>query len=786
MACDVPGRDVDLVRLIDTYAAIAHGAGGGQTVFVAGDEGSGRTALLRALPAELERVDPKPIVLAGSFRDGRFVAWSEAHVPIATAVDVVTNVVELAEALIPYAALVGQVLSKGQAAVDLVRRLIGASERLRPTEFLPQLLRELCTQGPVVCLIDDADRGPAGLWGDLVLGLAGRIAAELRLLLVLAIDGPMHLGAGAIQLGEHDDDEPETLYVARKLTGRGIADWHPLERVTRRELERWTGPAASGLLQRLLDVTGGRAAWAAQLWNHWQANDVVQSPSGSPYWQFAADGYQRALDPVDDVLERRLRQLVGNDARALDRARELLVCAALEGRRFTTDAVAGALGRDQDQVAGLIDSKLALNDQQQNRLVLQAGSVSVDDKTGKRHLSLYRFQAELAWLTLGRYHGLSDDERRKLAEKLANTLRTLYGREAHRVAGVLARLFEIAADPDAAHHFQRMADAGVNRAIIVWRARQVLVAAEPRDRADRRRASQILLRAADALLDSGPFPEGLRFAEAAQRLAPLERDYATALYLTGVHRWRLGDHEQARNELTRVLGLYDWLADRRGEASARLALAAINADHAAYDDGPPPTDPRAYRDVQRTLDCPQPPDDTLLEQARAGDDAAFAIVYDRHAAAAYGLARHMLHSRRVAEDVVQEAFLSLWRTDRYRSEQGDLRNLVLTIVRNRAIDVLRQDRSHRAQERRNDTAAWSLMAAAADDEVQEGVTQRRLRAALSTLPDAQRHALELAFLGGMTHTEIALRLNEPIRTIKVTIRLGLEQLRAELNATSCR
>jgi AAA ATPase domain len=181
VACDVPGRDRDLVGLIDAYVAIAQGGGGGQTVFVAGDEGSGRTALLRALATELERINPQPVVLAGAFRDGRFVAWSEEEVPVATAVDVVKNVVELAEALIPYAALVGQVLSKSQAAVELVRRLIGESERLGPTQFLPQLLRELCMRGPVVCLIDDADHAPAGLWGDLVLGLAGRIAAELRL-----------------------------------------------------------------------------------------------------------------------------------------------------------------------------------------------------------------------------------------------------------------------------------------------------------------------------------------------------------------------------------------------------------------------------------------------------------------------------------------------------------------------------------------------------------------------------------------------------------------------------
>jgi RNA polymerase sigma-70 factor (ECF subfamily) len=91
----------------------------------------------------------------------------------------------------------------------------------------------------------------------------------------------------------------------------------------------------------------------------------------------------------------------------------------------------------------------------------------------------------------------------------------------------------------------------------------------------------------------------------------------------------------------------------------------------------------------------------------------------------------MLHSQDAAQDVVQEAFLSLWRTDAYRSEKGSLRNFVLTITRNRAIDVLRKDRPRSAQERSDDTAAWILSAA---DHNQVAPAQRdsqqHLRAAL--------------------------------------------------------
>jgi RNA polymerase sigma-70 factor (ECF subfamily) len=195
----------------------------------------------------------------------------------------------------------------------------------------------------------------------------------------------------------------------------------------------------------------------------------------------------------------------------------------------------------------------------------------------------------------------------------------------------------------------------------------------------------------------------------------------------------------------------------------------------------------AYRSARRALDDAQPSDAMLLEQARAGDAAAFATVYDRHAGAAYGLARRMLHSPSAAQDVVQEAFISLWRTDGYRAEKGSLRNFVLGIVRYRAIDALRKDRRHSTQEHSDDTLVAGLPAAERTDvEVEQRDTQRLLRAALTTLPDAQHRALDLAFYEGLTHTEIALRLDEPIGTIKSRIRLGLQRLHAQIDPASCR
>jgi len=196
---------------------------------------------------------------------------------------------------------------------------------------------------------------------------------------------------------------------------------------------------------------------------------------------------------------------------------------------------------------------------------------------------------------------------------------------------------------------------------------------------------------------------------------------------------------------------------------------------------------RAYASTRRRAESARRSDAALLAQAHAGDAAAFAVVYDRHAAAAYSLAHRMTHTRSSAHDVVQESFLSLWRTDKYCEDKGSLRNFVLGIVRNRAIDVLRTERRRGTQERSDEAAVLSLSAPdRTDDEVGQREAQRLLRGALASLPEAQRRALELAFFEGLTHAEIAQRLDAPIGTIKGRIRLGLNKLRADIDAASYR
>ena len=171
-----------------------------------------------------------------------------------------------------------------------------------------------------------------------------------------------------------------------------------------------------------------------------------------------------------------------------------------------------------------------------------------------------------------------------------------------------------------------------------------------------------------------------------------------------------------------------------------------------------------------------------MQRASGGDAGAFAAIYDRHAVAALGLARRMVRPQAAAEDVVQEAFLALWRSDSYRPAKGSVRSFLLRIVHNGAVDHLRRERARGAGRLVDEALAHRL---AADDaihvEAERAEAARTVRDALATLPEVQQRPLALAYFGGLSHVEIALAIDVPIGTVKSRLRLGLEKLRVQVD-----
>jgi RNA polymerase sigma-70 factor, ECF subfamily len=176
-------------------------------------------------------------------------------------------------------------------------------------------------------------------------------------------------------------------------------------------------------------------------------------------------------------------------------------------------------------------------------------------------------------------------------------------------------------------------------------------------------------------------------------------------------------------------------------------------------------------------------DEDLMPLVGRQDPLAFEVFYDRHAGAAYSLAYRIVGSRSAAEDVTQEALLSIWRSGaRYDRVRGSVRAWTLGIVRNRAIDLLRKEsgRSPQLATGGGELLERSAAEELTDSEALRRETAREVRGAIEDLPDDQSKVIRLAYYGGFSHSEIAEMLNQPLGTVKGRMRLAMEKIRATL------
>jgi RNA polymerase sigma-70 factor, ECF subfamily len=171
-------------------------------------------------------------------------------------------------------------------------------------------------------------------------------------------------------------------------------------------------------------------------------------------------------------------------------------------------------------------------------------------------------------------------------------------------------------------------------------------------------------------------------------------------------------------------------------------------------------------------------DEDLMSLAGNSDAGAFAGLYDRHSRASYSLAYRMMGDRQAAEDLVQEAFLSVWRSARsYRAERGSVRTWILSIVHNRGIDQLRTMASRRRVHDKVEATTSVAQPSEAFAETWRNSQREQVREALRILPSEQLKVLELAYYSGYTHVEIANLLDLPLGTVKGRMRLGLQKVR---------
>ncbi len=186
--------------------------------------------------------------------------------------------------------------------------------------------------------------------------------------------------------------------------------------------------------------------------------------------------------------------------------------------------------------------------------------------------------------------------------------------------------------------------------------------------------------------------------------------------------------------------------------------------------------------MDRGIDLSDASDAAVVVAIGRWREDALAEAYRRHAGAVFALAQRLIHDRAMAEEIVQEVFVRLWDApDRFDPARGSLRSFLLAQCHGRSVDLIRSEESRRAREDREHMqraeAGYDL-----EHEVFDLAMAEQVRDALGDLPEGERRAIELAYLGGHTYREVAALLGEPEGTVKSRIRAGLRRMRSSLAA----
>ena len=452
-----------------------------------------------------------------------------------------------------------------------------SASEVRPDEAMRRLkatLREEAARRPLVHIVDAVEEAEGSWWPWFLNDLSPDIASGLRLVIVLAIDGPS-------ALGEHEEGEPTELFLARRMVRREIAEWVPVKVPTREDFRSWLRNADPRLVDLLYSTSAGDADAALELWADWAERGLVHRPDRDTAWRLAPQKETEPLSSTRDVLNVRLKMQFQDDLKAVAQAYDVLRCCALEGPVFTADAVAGALDWDRDLLIDYLDDHLA--DEGPTALLKDHGAVTVSSETSiQRQLWTYRFGTEAYRWALAQ--DLEAAERALLSKKLADALRRLYFPEEHRVAGSLARLYAAAGDAEAARHFREVVNHETNLGLLRWQAKQTIEDSKAGwTKWDYAQATSLLVRAAHAMEHSCPRKETLGVWEEARRAAvEAENRAQQAIALLGKGRCEFELGHDTRSSTRTALQLAQATGHREAELKAWLQLGFADLRDGLY------------------------------------------------------------------------------------------------------------------------------------------------------------------------------------------------------------
>ncbi len=177
-------------------------------------------------------------------------------------------------------------------------------------------------------------------------------------------------------------------------------------------------------------------------------------------------------------------------------------------------------------------------------------------------------------------------------------------------------------------------------------------------------------------------------------------------------------------------------------------------------------------------------DAALVTRVLSGEDAALEALYRRYGRVAYSLARRILGDDQLAQDVVQEVFLTVWKdAHRFDAARGQVSTWLLTMTHHKAVDSVRKEDNLRKRRQPADVLDLTESDSRVDEDVWASVKRDRVRAALVELPDVQREALALAYFGGYTQREIAKITETPLGTVKTRMLAGMRRMRDAIDTS---
>jgi tetratricopeptide (TPR) repeat protein len=555
-----------VARSIADLAQTRFGAGRGGMIFLAGGTGAGQGLVFDRLSPLLAQHRQPYQLLRGAIVDGMYVASAPQSESRRGAV---SSAIELTASLAAFGGPLGALLGQIIGSMNDSQRFLGELSRAQNStpsgpRLMQRAIRALADQCPLCFAVESTTPVAALWWLNLIEGLSAEAEVDLPLLMILGVEAPSALPG-------QDEGEPQLWKLARLLVHGERAEWWPMPTVDEATVSSLIEPCAPALREKLCTISGGQPGWVVELFQEWRRRGVVIADRQG-LWTFDHAKLAEGLAETNNIVDTRIREVLGDALSSFGESKRLLALGALQGETFRLEPIAELLDVELAKCEDLANqlsqggtSKPLLEPALE--LSLQGTDRSVHDPPR------YRFTDRLIWFSLKRY-GLSAPERREAAKRCAAFLERTYTSDPALVAGTLASLHASADDQVESRRWRAIADFSPAGDLLRW---QVKASIEDEQQwgdwssEQARRTACFLLDASVQLSRERPWDELFSLLEAVERLAAihdLRTERCAALRLQGKVYAASGDYEQARERFDaarQILG-------PEGDRSERLNL----------------------------------------------------------------------------------------------------------------------------------------------------------------------------------------------------------------------